>query len=405
MTSEREPRILIVDDRREVARVLRTTLELQNKGYRITDVPSGEEAMLEIQRVQFDLMVTDLRLPGISGPELIRRAAKRSPGMQFMVISGHTVSEVHRELGDLQVVGVFEKPLDTSAFAAEVNLVLLGETEVEESFVAQAEGGFAAEIDLDAVSRVLDRLMTDLASRAVVFLNRSGKVLRRSGLIDESLRFSELAVLLANNFTTTAEISTYLGDCSSTAVHYYSGNWHDIYALSVSLDYFLVVVFPSGSQKQMGPVLRFGKGAVDRLAGFIQWTEDVSTAAPETTPRTLDTGPLILKKTGPLNKMPEEPKPMGALAEARARAAAKRKEEEERVEEEVEIFAFAELQQEESAEKIELNLDDLDAGLGELDDLDNFWSGTGVDEAVAGTESLSIEEAMELGLIPKDLEE
>ena len=42
--SDKEFRILIVDDQREVARVLRTSLELLDRGYHIVDVPSAEEA-------------------------------------------------------------------------------------------------------------------------------------------------------------------------------------------------------------------------------------------------------------------------------------------------------------------------------------------------------------------------
>src|SRR4051812_3257202 len=105
-------RILIVDDRREVARVLRTSLELLNQGYLITDVPSGEEAMLELGRIRFDLMVTDYRLPGMTGVELIKRARRRTPDLQVMVITGQSLNDVQRDLGDLSVVGLFAKPLD-----------------------------------------------------------------------------------------------------------------------------------------------------------------------------------------------------------------------------------------------------------------------------------------------------
>src|SRR5574341_344375 len=166
MTSEREPRILIVDDRREVARVLRTSLELQNKGYLITDVPSGEEALLEIQRVQFDLMVTDFRLPGMSGPELIRRAQRRAPDLKFILITGHSISEVKSEIGDLSVVGIFEKPIDTSDFTAKVNETLLGEAEIITRAPTQIDLVIMPNFDKNVVARIMDKAMRDVGPTA-----------------------------------------------------------------------------------------------------------------------------------------------------------------------------------------------------------------------------------------------
>ena len=62
-------RILIVDDQREVSRMLRSSLELSGRQVVITSVPSGEEALLELNQGPIDLLVTDLRLPGLSGLE------------------------------------------------------------------------------------------------------------------------------------------------------------------------------------------------------------------------------------------------------------------------------------------------------------------------------------------------
>src|SRR5437868_4797949 len=126
MSSKTDIRILIVDDRREVSRVLRTSLELLNRGYLITDVPSGEEAMLEIQRVQFDLLIADYKLPGFTGAELINRARKKTPEIQAIVITGHLTPKIERELNEIGVLGVFEKPLDIEGFTNSVDEFLLG---------------------------------------------------------------------------------------------------------------------------------------------------------------------------------------------------------------------------------------------------------------------------------------
>ena len=56
-------RILLVDDQRDVTRMLRASLETLGHHFTIVDVPSGEEALLEIKRGGVDLLITDVRLP------------------------------------------------------------------------------------------------------------------------------------------------------------------------------------------------------------------------------------------------------------------------------------------------------------------------------------------------------
>ena len=49
------PRILIVDDQRDITRMLRIAMEALGRGYQVSDVPSAEEALLEIRRAPVDV--------------------------------------------------------------------------------------------------------------------------------------------------------------------------------------------------------------------------------------------------------------------------------------------------------------------------------------------------------------
>ncbi len=342
MSGTRESRILIVDDQRDVARVLRASLELLKRGYFIVDVPSGEEAMLELQSKSFDLIVADYRLPGMSGAEFLKRARKRTPGVKAIMITGHSVAEVKKELGDIEVSDIFSKPLDTEAFTDAVERALSGAEKAKKPGITPAEEKLP-EFDEAAVSRTLGSLVAELGANAVAFVNREGKVMLRQGQIDEDLRFSELAILLAYNFTTTAEISTYLGAGASGAVHYYDGKKHDIYALAVGTDFFIAIVFPGGSQKQMGPVLRFGKEAAQKIVDQI--AEEAPTKAPAKASGVEPEEEALLRaKTGPL---------AAEVVEALARAEAE--------------------QEEEAGPMLDIDLDDLDVALEDVGDVDSFW--------------------------------
>jgi DNA-binding NtrC family response regulator len=80
-------RVLIVDDQKDIRRLLNTGLSILPEKIDVVDVPSAEEAML-VLRGSFDLMVSDIRLPGISGLDLFRRIHKQHPKMKIMLMTG-----------------------------------------------------------------------------------------------------------------------------------------------------------------------------------------------------------------------------------------------------------------------------------------------------------------------------
>jgi CheY-like chemotaxis protein len=81
-------RVLIVDDQSEVRRLLRAGLVTLGPDIQVVDVPSGEEAILVISRQPFDLLIADVRLPGISGLELKTRARMHNPNLKLILITG-----------------------------------------------------------------------------------------------------------------------------------------------------------------------------------------------------------------------------------------------------------------------------------------------------------------------------
>lgn len=66
--------ILVVEDEKKLARVLQ--LELEYEGYQVTTIHDGREAMDLISEQDFDLILLDVMLPGLSGMEILRRMRK-----------------------------------------------------------------------------------------------------------------------------------------------------------------------------------------------------------------------------------------------------------------------------------------------------------------------------------------
>ena len=81
-------KILVVDDDPEVREILAETLV--EFGYGVTQAGSGEEALPVLEaRPDIDLVITDVRMPGMSGLELVEQARARRVGLKVIVISGY----------------------------------------------------------------------------------------------------------------------------------------------------------------------------------------------------------------------------------------------------------------------------------------------------------------------------
>jgi two-component system cell cycle sensor histidine kinase/response regulator CckA len=112
--------VLLVEDEPAVRHM--TSRVLQEYGYGVVEASGGHQALGELERGggKIDLLITDVILPGMDGPELARRAAELQPELPVLFVSGYTDDEIIRR-GLLQAGQPFlQKPFTPEALAAEV---------------------------------------------------------------------------------------------------------------------------------------------------------------------------------------------------------------------------------------------------------------------------------------------
>jgi len=80
-------RILVVDDEKMIRDLCAHILA--DEGYVVTVMPNGEAALAELSRTPTDLLITDIRMPGMDGLELFERVKKMNPDMVTIFITGH----------------------------------------------------------------------------------------------------------------------------------------------------------------------------------------------------------------------------------------------------------------------------------------------------------------------------
>jgi DNA-binding NtrC family response regulator len=82
--------ILVVDD----DDVIRDTLfELLSTDYSCQTADTAEEALAKLQAQRFDVVLTDISMPGLDGMELLSRVVELYPGIAVIIISGHSDEE------------------------------------------------------------------------------------------------------------------------------------------------------------------------------------------------------------------------------------------------------------------------------------------------------------------------
>lgn len=218
-------RILIVDDQHEVRRVLRSGIETLGSDYHVMDMPSAEEAQLVIFRYNVDLLVTDVRLPGISGLELMEKIKKRNPDLKVILITGISDQRVKQEVASSGASAFFIKPLEMADFLDTVER-LLGASPTS----LPAQPILPTQPILDepeqpamSLSKRLACLRQDTRAVTATLVDEDGKVLARDGSLPESLAEDTLIPALMAVFDAGSKIAHSLEASEPESISCFTG--------------------------------------------------------------------------------------------------------------------------------------------------------------------------------------
>lgn len=124
-TVSRTVRILIVEDDENVAAGIRMALTL--RGYEVESCASAEDALARLQEGFWALVISDLRLPGCDGQELLQRVAQLHPQARRILITGFGTPETEMWAAS-QADDYLIKPFSTERLVQSVQRLLLSTT-------------------------------------------------------------------------------------------------------------------------------------------------------------------------------------------------------------------------------------------------------------------------------------
>jgi DNA-binding response OmpR family regulator len=233
--------ILIVDDQRDILRLLHSTIDtFKNDDIKIFESQSGEEAMLESSRHRVDMLITDYKLPGMTGVELMHKIRARHPEAKVIMISGETERKVRNEMLNAGALAIFEKPIPLAEF---LDVVERGLGLVQTMFAPEKE---ATEEKVEErhvkLSDLLVNFRQDINAEAVLMLNEMGFVHARTGALrDESVETAIVAVLMAIH-NASLKVARYTRQETLGSYHVFSGGDYDLLFTPINTMYALLVV-------------------------------------------------------------------------------------------------------------------------------------------------------------------
>ena len=141
-------RVLFIEDAFDRALLVKAFLSGAG-GYEVTHTQDGDQAVRLIQDREWDLVVTDLNLPGTDGFEVIRVARAKDPDLPILATTGYTERVYHDRAMSAGAAKVLTKPLDRDGFLETVSGLLGADVEPSPTSAAiLAVGGLAGDVEM-----------------------------------------------------------------------------------------------------------------------------------------------------------------------------------------------------------------------------------------------------------------
>lgn len=173
--------ILVVDDERNIREGLRKALELD--GYSVATAADGKEALGVLSAEEIDLVIADLRMPRMSGDQLLKRVAEHHPSVRVIILTGHATVEVAVQAMRDGAYDFLEKPVNLDRLGllvkralAERNLALSNRELRRELERQQASRGIlGASAAMRRVFEVVEQVAPTRATVLITGESGSGK--------------------------------------------------------------------------------------------------------------------------------------------------------------------------------------------------------------------------------------
>jgi len=184
-------RILIVDDEESIRETLREILEYES--YEVEEAADGKEALKMIKKFNYDVVLCDIKMPGLDGLELLEQSKETVPDLPFIMISGHGTIETALEATRKGAYDFISKPPDLNKLlitvrnATEKNSLVI-ETKVLKRKITKTREIIGESPSVKKIKKTIEKVAPTDARVLITGENGTGKELVARWLHERSNR-------------------------------------------------------------------------------------------------------------------------------------------------------------------------------------------------------------------------
>ena len=266
--------VLVVDDAPQICKALSDVLTAS--GYSVRTAPSGERALQIMESSEFDLMITDLKMSGMSGMDLIARVKERAPHLSIVILSGYGDMDDVIKAMRVGITDYLKKPFSIDEVLDVVKREVK-KSQARAAAVTPAAPSASAEArpdarparvyifsrpDLDKIEVSLSKLRAQTAAESVLLLEEAGYVIAAKGMVADT-DVQALSSLIVGGRSMSNQLASLLGEGDGFAMNYLEGQRVSVYTTGLGQGLFLVIVVPKGTKQ--GVVWLYAKEAAAEI--------------------------------------------------------------------------------------------------------------------------------------------
>ncbi|HSB66047.1 MAG TPA: response regulator [Anaerolineales bacterium] len=284
-------RILVIEDNHEVRRMVTASLKTLGAEIDVLDVPSAEEALVICASLPLDMVVLDIRLPGMSGLDMVTRLRKRRPETKIILVTGVEDTAIRNQVAQAGTEAYFFKPIEIDKFLEAVKHCLWADQSetmvsdvvpptievlpvtspaVEQPAAVESAKKAASQGLMPTLDERLTTLKQQLRAVSVLLVDDAGQVMEVAGNPSQITSGSALLSSLMHAFRASLQVSQAMGRSTGASLQYFASQRQCLYVVPVGLSYALFVI-TSGyfEPDKLGTIDRYFQLAVRDLQDIL----------------------------------------------------------------------------------------------------------------------------------------
>ncbi|WP_242928359.1 sigma-54-dependent transcriptional regulator [Pontibacter vulgaris] len=185
------PKILIIDDERAIRSTLKEILEFEN--YSVDEAEDGAKGLQNLSKSKYDVVLCDIKMPGMDGIEVLEKAMEISPDTPFIMISAHGTIDTAVEATKKGAYDFLQKPPDLNRLLVTVRNALdkanlVTETKILKKKISKTYEMVGTSPALGRVKQAIEKVAPTDARVLITGPNGSGKELVARAIHEHSNR-------------------------------------------------------------------------------------------------------------------------------------------------------------------------------------------------------------------------